>query len=134
MTTATTTKTTRKYPAPLYAAAGAGDLAYQALRTRVAELRGSKVDVNVDVDKLRAAARRNVAAFREGAQAVQEKAVEIYTDLVARGEQVVKGGARGAEAKVAEIADKAEVDAVQTAKATKAIKTTTKATKPAVTR
>jgi heparin binding hemagglutinin HbhA len=120
----TTTAKTRKYPAPLYAAAGAGDLAYQTLRTLPAKLRGGNLDVNVDVEKLRAAARRNAAAFVAGAQAAQEKAVSLYTDLVARGEQVVEGGARGAGAKVVEIADHAASDAAQTTKATKPAKTT----------
>jgi heparin binding hemagglutinin HbhA len=125
----TTKQTTRKYPAPVYAAAAAGDIAYQTLRTLPAKLRDRNVDVNIDVDKLRAVARRNAAAFVAGAQAAQEKAVAIYTDLVARGEQVVAGGARTAEATVAEIADHAEKDAVQTAKATKPAKAV-KSTRP----
>lgn len=128
----TTKQTTRKYPAPLYAAAGAGDLAYEKLRTlpaKVAELRG-RAGNDVDVDRLREVARRNAAAFVAGAQAVQEKAVALYTDLVARGEHVVEGGARQAGAKVVEIADHAEADAAQTAKATKPAKAT-KATRPA---
>ena len=120
----TTTTKTRKYPAPLYAAAGAGDLAYQTLRTLPAKLRGGNLDVNVDIEKLRAAARRNAAAFVAGAQAAQEKAVALYTDLVARGEQVVEGGARSAGAKVVEIADHASTDAAQTAKVTKPAKAT----------
>jgi heparin binding hemagglutinin HbhA len=127
----TTKQTTRKYPAPLYAAAGAGDIAYRTLRTLPAKLRNSNVDI--EVDRLRAAARRNAAAFRAGAQAVQEKAVEIYTDLVSRGEQVVAGGARTTGAKVVEIADHAEKDAVQTAKATKPAKAV-KTTRPAATK
>jgi len=115
----TTKQTTRKYPAPLYAAAGAGDLAYQKLRTlpaKVAELRGRTGTPELDVDRLRAVARRNAAAFVAGAQAAQEKAVALYTDLVARGEQVVQGGAQSAEATVTEIAAKAQTDAAQTAK------------------
>lgn len=126
----TTKQTTRKYPAPLYAAAGAGDIAYRTLRTLPAKLRDRNLDVNLDVDKLRAAARRNAAAFVAGAQAAQEKAAAIYTDLVARGEQVVAGGARTAEATVSEIADHAETDAVQTSKATKPAKAV-KSTRPA---
>ena len=93
----TTTRTTRRYPAPVYAAAGAGDLAYRTLRTipaRVAELRDRSGAPEFDVERLRGVARRNAAAFVAGAQAAQEKAVAIYTDLVARGEKVVKGGAR----------------------------------------
>ena len=118
MTTTSTNQTTKKYPAPLYAAAGAGDLAYQKLRTlpaKVAELRHTNV-AERDVERLRELARRNAAAFVAGAQAAQEKAVALYTDLVARGEQVVRGGARSAEATVAEIAANAEIDTVQTAK------------------
>jgi heparin binding hemagglutinin HbhA len=127
-----TKQTTRKYPAPLYAAAGAGDIAYRTLRTLPAKLRNRDINVDVDVDRLRAAARRNAAAFRASAQAVQDKAVEIYTDLVARGEKVVAGGARTAEATVVEIADHAEKDAAITAKATRPAKAV-KSTRPAAT-
>jgi len=134
--TTTTKQTTRKYPAPLYAAAGAGDLAYQKLRTlpaKVAELRDRTGAPELDVDRLRAVARRNAAAFVAGAQAAQEKAVALYTDLVARGEQVVKGSARDAEATVTQIAAKAETDAAQTAKAKAAAKPA-KQTRPAATK
>ncbi len=137
----TTKQTTRKYPAPLYAAAGAGDLAYQTLRTipaRVAELRGKTAVPELDVDRLRDVARRNAAMVRAGAQAAQEKAVAIYTDLVARGEQVVSGGAKTAQAAIAEVAENVETDAARTAKAiakpaaTKTAPTkATKAVKPA---
>ena len=133
----TTTKTTRKYPAPLYAAAGAGDIAYRTLRTipaKVAELRG-RTDIDIDVDRLRGVARRNAAAFVAGAQAAQEKAVAIYTELVARGEQVVGGGAKAAQATVVQIAAAAETDAAETAKVTAkpVVKATPakKATRPA---
>lgn len=119
-----TTKTTRKYPAPVYAAAGAGDLAYRTLRTipaKVAELRSRTGAPEIDIQKLRGdvqklrgdvqklrgdvqnAARRNAAAFVAGVEAAQEKAVAIYTELVARGEQVV-GGAKAPEAKVTQTA------------------------------
>ncbi|WP_433082870.1 hypothetical protein ACQP1P_03020 [Dactylosporangium sp. CA-052675] len=116
MTTETTTKsTTRKIPTPLYAAAGAGDLAYQQLRrlpeqvaqlrARVEELRPAAADANlrVDLDRLREAARRNAASFlataQQGAQLAQDRALAVYTELVARGEKVVST-ARTAEAKV----------------------------------
>jgi len=56
-------------------------------------------------------AKRNAAAFVAGAQAAQEKAVALYTDLVARGEKVVKGGARATESAAAEIAATADADA-----------------------
>jgi len=132
--TTTTKQTTRKYPAPLYAAAGAGDLAYQKLRTlpaKVVELRDRAGGADLDVEHLRAVARRNAAAFVAGAQAAQEKAVALYTDLVARGEQVVKGGARVATATVTEIAANAEADEEQTAKAKAAAKTAPKQARPA---
>jgi hypothetical protein len=92
-----TTPTTKKM-APLYAAAGAGDLAYQQLRKlpeKVAELRDRVGELRptvagavteqrrrVDLDRLRDMARRN-------ASVLQERAVGIYGDLVARGERVV---------------------------------------------
>jgi hypothetical protein len=137
----TTKQTTKKYPAPVYAAAGAADLAYQALRTipaQVAELRGKTAVPEIDVERLRGVARRNAAAVRAGAQAAQERAVAIYTDLVARGEQVVSGGVKTAQTAIAEVASNVETDAAKTAKATGrpvATKTTaakaTKAARPA---
>ncbi|GEM_PF-2096347 len=106
---------TRKFPTPLYAAAGAGDLAYQQIRRlpeKVAELRGrvaelrpvaaeavSERSLRADLDRLRETAKRGAAAVVSGAQAAQGRAVNVYTDLVARGERVV-AGAREAEAKV----------------------------------
>ncbi|MEV8513351.1 hypothetical protein [Dactylosporangium sp. NPDC051484] len=120
MTAKTTTKsTTRKIPTPLYAAAGAGDLAYEQLRklpaqvahlrTRVEELRPavagavSEGNLRDDLDRLRGMARRNAASFlasaQAGAQVAQDRAVAVYSDLVARGEKVVST-ARGAEAKI----------------------------------
>jgi hypothetical protein len=57
----------------------------------VAELRQRVVDG--DADKLRDSAKRNAETFFSQAQAqakvAQEKAVALYADLVARGEQVV---------------------------------------------
>ncbi|GAA1029680.1 hypothetical protein GCM10009557_19020 [Virgisporangium ochraceum] len=95
---------TRRYPNPLYAAAGAGDLAYQQLRLlpakavelggRVAALRPVVTDAvtsavaepakRVDVEELRDAAVRN-------AEVLRVQAVAVYNDLVARGEKVVGG-------------------------------------------
>jgi hypothetical protein len=95
---------TRRYPNPLYAAAGAGDLAYEQLRQlpakavelggRVAALRPVVTTAvttavgepakRVDVDKLREAAVRN-------AEVLRTQAVAVYNDLVARGEKVVGG-------------------------------------------
>jgi len=122
----TTNQTKNRIPNPLYAAAGAGDLAYQKLRTlpaKVAELRGRTAGTELDVERLRGVARRNAAAlvagaqvaqekFVAGAQVAQEKAVAFYTDLVARGEQVVKGGARATESVAAEIAADGETEAI----------------------
>ena len=132
----TTNQTKTRIPAPLYAAAGAADLAYRKLRdlqARVAEQRNFPTARELDVDKLRGVAKRNVKAFVVSAQAAQEKviagaqvaqdkAVEIYTDLVARGEKVVRGNARETAATVGEIADTAAADVR---------KTTAKRTRPA---
>lgn len=112
------TKNTR-IPAPLYAAAGAGELAYRQLRklpTVVGDLSGRAVAgglelreravaslrvanttadvlrqkaVSTDLDRLRAEAQRNTAAF---AQAAQERAAALYVSLVAHGERVVGTG------------------------------------------
>jgi hypothetical protein len=143
-----------KIPAPLYAAAGAGDLAYQQLRklpgvvseltgkaatsgadlrertsglrersvelrekaaTSGAELRGKARDravatlraanttaaelrerataTDLDLDRLREVARRNAETFVTRAQAAQEKAVTVYSGLVARGARVIGGTA-----------------------------------------
>jgi heparin binding hemagglutinin HbhA len=128
------TKTeTRKIPAPLYAAAGAGDLAYEQLRKlpeRVAELRErvneirpvvtdvvSERSLRSDIDRLRAIARRNAETFVTGVEAAQERATEVYLRLVARGERLV-ADARTAEAKAqlktarAEIKDAATTELV----------------------
>ncbi|MEV0569621.1 hypothetical protein AB0J72_47040 [Dactylosporangium sp. NPDC049742] len=111
----TTSTTTRKIPTPLYAAAGAGDLAYEQLRklpaqvaqlrARVEELRPAvaetnlRADLTVAADRLRNAARRNTTSLLAGAQVAQDRALAVYTDLVNRGEKVVAGG-RTAEAKI----------------------------------
>lgn len=143
----TTAPRTKKIPAPIYAAAGAGDLAYQHLRrlpdvldqlrtkaatgsaelrgkantggadlrerarTTTAELRGRAVttlrnantkaealrtravgDGELDVQRLREAARRNAAVVAAGAQVAQDRALAAYAALVARGERVVGTG------------------------------------------
>jgi hypothetical protein len=112
------TKST-KIPTPLYAAAGAGDLAYQQLRKlptvvgelsvrafaggyelrekaaaslKVAETRASTLRdkaTTADLDKLRDKATSNAFAL---AQAAQERAVAVYTLLVSHGERVVGTG------------------------------------------
>lgn len=103
----TTTNTkTRKIPAPLYAAAGAGDFAYQRLRKlpeQVAQLRErvseiaptvsdavSEANLRADLDRLREAARRNAATLVAGAQQASERAVAVYGELIVRGERVVR--------------------------------------------
>ena len=111
----TTSTTTRRIPTPLYAAAGAGDLAYEQLRklpaqvaqlrARVEELRPAvaetnlRADLTVAADRLRDAARRNTTSLLAGAQVAQDRALAVYTELVSRGEKVVAGG-RTAEAKI----------------------------------
>ncbi|MDQ7906689.1 hypothetical protein RB614_19420 [Phytohabitans sp. ZYX-F-186] len=117
------TKQTR-IPGPLYAAAGAGDLAYQQLRklpavvnelsgkaaagsvdlraravatlraanTTATSLRDRAATTDFDADRLRAVARRNVAALAAGAHAAQERAIALYDQLVAHGERVVGTG------------------------------------------
>jgi len=113
MTTSTKAET-RKIPNPLYAAAGAGELAYEQLRRlpeRVAELRVraeklrpvvtdavSDRSLKADLDKLRDTALRNAQVVVSGAQVAQERAFAVYTELVARGERVV-AGARTEQAK-----------------------------------
>jgi hypothetical protein len=102
----TTNSNTRKIPAPLYAAAGAGDFAYQRLRKlpeQVAQLRErvaeiapavggavSEANLRVDLDRLRDAARRNAATLVAGAQQAGERAVAVYSELIVRGERVVR--------------------------------------------
>jgi heparin binding hemagglutinin HbhA len=118
----------RKIPNPLYAAAGAGELAYEQLRRlpeRVAELRGrvselrpvvadavtdrvSERSLRSDIDKLRDGARRNAQVFVANAQVAQKQATALYTDLVARGERVV-AGARTEQARAQLAAAKAEI-------------------------
>jgi hypothetical protein len=114
-----TEQTKTRFPAPLYAAAGAGDLAYQQLRklpavidelsVRVnefsgkaaASLRAANVQAGelrtkagtADFDKLRDTATNNAVAL---AQEATERALAVYTALVARGERVVGTGVLGA--------------------------------------
>ena len=108
-----------RFPAPLYAAAGAGDLAYQQLRklpTVVGELSGRAVAGGLelreraaaslkvanttaavlrdkatatDLEHLRESARRGTLSW---AQAAQERATALYTALGAHGERVVGTG------------------------------------------
>jgi len=122
-----TEPTKTRFPAPLYAAAGAGDLAYQQLRklpavineisdraaaslktvndtagTRATTLRDKAT--TADLDKLRTNAASGAVAL---AQVAQERALSVYTALVARGERVVGTG-------VIEAADVVNADMVTT--------------------
>jgi hypothetical protein len=107
----TKTADTKRIPNPLYAAAGAGDLAYEQLRklpgkalelgARAVALRPVVTDavadavkdqaLRVDVDKLRGIAKRNAEVLRTQALAAQDRATAVYADLVARGEKIVGG-------------------------------------------
>jgi heparin binding hemagglutinin HbhA len=118
----------KRIPNPLYAAAGAGELAYEQLRRlpeRVSELRGrvaelrpvvteavtervSERSLRADLDKLRDGALRNAQAFVSGAQVAQRQATAVYDELVARGERIV-AGARTEQAKGQLAAAKAEI-------------------------
>ena len=107
-----TEQTKTRFPAPLYAAAGAGDLAYQQLRKlpavinqlsdrAVASLRNANETAtnratllreragSTDLDKVRSTAASSAVAL---AHTAQERAVAIYTALVAHGERVVGSG------------------------------------------
>jgi len=107
-----TDQTKTRFPAPLYAAAGAGDLAYQQLRKlpavvnelserAAASLRVANEQANTKAGQLRERAattdfdalRGNAASVATTvAQIAQDRAVAVYTALVARGERVVGSG------------------------------------------
>jgi len=107
-----TEQTKTRFPAPLYAAAGAGDLAYQQLRKlpaavtvlsekAAASLRTYNEQANAKATELREKAqttdfdalRGNAASVATSiAQLAQERTVAAYTALVARGEKVVGSG------------------------------------------
>lgn len=110
-TTGTISTRTKRMPAPIYAAAGVGDLAYERLRqlpAMVDQLRAKAVTGTAELwekastsrhdlrakarsttAELREAARRNAAVMRASAHAAQERALATYAALVARGERVV---------------------------------------------
>jgi hypothetical protein len=148
-----TEQTKTRFPAPLYAAAGAGDLAYQQLRKlpavvtelsdrAVASLRTANDTANstantlkatatgTDFDKLRETAAASAAAF---AQAAQERAFAVYTSLVAHGERVVGTGVvEAAEVVNADMVTTEEPKAVEAAAAAApAAKPRKRATRPA---
>ena len=122
-----TEQTKTRFPAPLYAAAGAGDLAYQQLRKlpavinqlsdrAVASLRSANETAtnratllrekagSTDLDKVRSTAASSAVAL---AHTAQERAIAIYTALVAHGERVVGTG-------VVQAADVVNADMVTT--------------------
>ncbi|BCJ53777.1 hypothetical protein Asp14428_52520 [Actinoplanes sp. NBRC 14428] len=133
-----TEQTKTRIPAPLYAAAGAGDLAWQELRklpavvselsdraaaslktanetagTTATSLRDKAS--TTDFDKLRETATTGARAF---AQVAQERAVAVYTALVARGERVVGTGVvEAAEVVNADMVTTVEPKAVEAAAA-----------------
>ena len=138
-----TEQTKTRFPAPLYAAAGAGDLAYEQLRklpavinqltdraaaslrtanqtanTKAAELREKAG--TTDFDRLRDTATSSAVAF---AQVAQERAIAAYTALVARGERVVGTG-------VIEAADVVNAD-IEATEEPKAVESAQRASAPA---
>ena len=144
-----TDQTKTRFPAPLYAAAGAGDLAYQQLRKlpavvtelserAAASLRTYNEQANVKATQLREKAqttdfdalRGNAASVASSlAQLAQERTVAAYTALVARGERVVGTGVVGA----ADVVN-ADIEATEAPKAVEAApapKPRKRATKPA---
>ena len=156
-----TEQTKTRIPAPLYAAAGAGDLAYQQLRklpTVLGELSGRAVAGGLELreravaslrvaettagalrdkanaqelEQFRENARRSTVAF---AQAAQERATAVYTELVARGERVVGTGVVEAADVVnadIEVTEAPEVPAAPAATATKTAAKPVKRTRPA---
>lgn len=185
-----TEQTKTRIPAPIYAAAGAGELAYEQLRKlpevinelrgkatvggedlrqraatareelrekatatlkaankNVDELRG-KATHELDREHLREVARRNANTLLAEAKAAQARAIEMYHELVARGERVVGSGVVEAadtvnadiEATEAEAIAAGESPVVESAKAksesakTEPTKTAAKRTRPAATR
>jgi len=145
-----TDQTKTKLPAPLYAAAGAGDLAYQQLRKlpavvtelsekAAASLRTYNEQANAKATQLRDKAqttdfdalRGNAASVASSlAQLAQERTVAVYTALVARGEKVVGTGVVAtADVVNADIEATEAVPAVEAAPATP--RPRKRATKPA---
>ena len=137
-----TDQTKTRFPAPLYAAAGAGDLAYQQLRKlpavvtelsekAAASLRTYNEQAGAKAAQLRDKAqttdfdalRGNAASVASSlAQLAQERTVAAYTALVARGEKVVGAG-------VITTADVVNAD-IETTDAPKAVEAAPAAPKP----
>jgi heparin binding hemagglutinin HbhA len=142
-----TEQTKTRFPAPLYAVAGAGDLAYEQLRKlpavvselsekAAASLRVYNEQANVKASQLREKAsttdfdalRGNAASVATSfAQIAQDRAIAAYTALVARGERVAGTG-------VVEAADVVNAD-IETTEPPKAVEAAPKprkrASKPA---
>jgi heparin binding hemagglutinin HbhA len=137
-----TEQTNTRIPAPLYAAAGAGDLAYQQLRKlpavvnelserAAASLRVYNEQANSKAGELRdkasttdfVALRGNAASVATSfAQIAQDRALAAYTALVARGERVVGSGVvEAADVVNADLETTEEPPVVEAAKATKAV-------------
>lgn len=106
-------------PAPVYAAAGAGELAFKKLRTlperavhAAGTLRGRVAvrdrDLAAELARMRESAQRGTAVLAARAAAAQERAATGYRNLVARGERVI--AARSGVA--ADPADPARVEVV----------------------
>jgi hypothetical protein len=137
-----TEQTNTRYPAPLYAAAGAGELAYQQLRKlpavvtelserAAASLRTYNEQANTKATQLKEKAsttdfdalRGNAASVVTSlAQLAQERTVAVYTALVAHGEKVVGSG-------VVAAADVVNSD-IETTEAPKAVEAAPAAPKP----
>lgn len=96
--------TKRDLPTPIYAAAGAGDLAYQRLRKlpdaaartlrsagrTASDLRRRMAEGHgLDLTRVRESAQRNAAVAAARASAAQRRAAAGYRRLVAHGEQVL---------------------------------------------
>ena len=130
-----TEQTKTKIPAPLYAAAGAGDIAFEQLRKlpavvtelsdrAVSSLRAYNEQAGTKAAQLRGKAQEaDIVALRDNAasaattfaQVAQERALAVYNELVARGERVVGSG-------VIEAADvvNADIEATEQPKAVEA--------------
>jgi hypothetical protein len=135
-----TEQTKTRFPAPLYAAAGAGDLAYQQLRKLPAVVTEFSERAAASLRTYNEQAGAKAAQFREKAQTTdfealrgnaasvatslaqlaQDRAVAAYSNLVARGERVVGTGVvEAAEVVNADIEATTEPKAVEAAPAPK---------------
>ena len=146
-----TEQTKTRFPAPLYAAAGAGDLAYEQLRklpavvTELSERAAASLRTYNDQAGAKAAQLRDKASTTDFdalrgnaasvatsiAQLAQDRAVTAYTALVARGERVVGSGVVAtADVVNADLETTEEPKAVEAAKAIEAVAAEKPAPKP----